>query len=329
MAKKSIILGTMLLMGQSGIVNAFASNVPEVYTNSIITGIEFLSDQMEKQKACYEFSIEYDDKIDGTSIIEEVSECAQEKGYIPADYALKSENQIIMFWSLTDEDQILSCMVHNQEAETKVNLLLQYCKIEDMMHQDFSKIPFDLDYGATKDQTEEALSHYAWRYDPIEETGAMDRGCYTVFIPELDGIQYIQLYSISMDSMQFLEPYAEAGFSFSQENLLARAVYHLSSEYDTERCINEVKPELTTSWKTISGQGESWICEHTAEEVLKDSSIFLSQLWKDIGSLYRVYYISKICLDEEGDLEHFDIVYDGSKGLVLQTVAQWKLISAQ
>ncbi len=327
MVKKGIVIGTGLIIGQGIMMTASASVMQSTCSVNVVNGAEFLSTQMEQKKADYQFSFESSkDETDPASVLDALSEWTQENGYSPADYFLTQENQTIAFWLSEDQTQVLSCSVQNLETKISVEMKLQH-KEHDETSQDFSKLPFDLSYGATSDEIETALEGYAWHYDVIEEEGSANRGCYTVFMPGSDDSQYIQLYSMSLDSVQFLEPYAASGFSFSQKDLLAKAVYHLNTEYDTERCINEVKPELEEALGTLDSQSASWVCEHDTKEVLKDSTLLTSKLWADMESMYRVYDSVTLSQDEETD--HFDVTYDGSRGLILQTVAEWELVPAE
>lgn len=324
--KKNFVVRLCAIIGSS-IVSVSLAYAQESSKEYLKAGAQFLSIQMEQQKADYQFSFESNkDETDPASVLDALSEWTQENGYSPADYFLTQENQTIAFWVSEDQTQILSCSVQDLEAKISVEMKLQY-REHDEVSQDFSKLPFDLSYGATSDEIEAALDGYAWRYDSIEEEGSANTGCYTVFLPGADDSQYIQLYSMSLDSVQFLESYAASGFSFSQKDLLAKVVYHLNTEYNTERCINEIKPKLEETVGKLDGQSASWVCEHDTKEVLKDSALLSSKLWADMESMYRVY--DSVTLDQDKEADHFDVTYDGSRGLILQTAAEWELIPAE
>lgn len=322
-----------LLIGQMMIAGAAVCAAEENKVGmQAAAGAAFLETQAGQEKSNYEFiffSEGTGTEEDMKAAVEQINKwitSSAEKTYDQNNFLQNEAGWMTVSWETSDGDQMLSYTMIPGIKETKWELLLQQ-SLNVTQKQDVSKLPFGLEYGVTEDDIREALNGYSYRYDQSIEADSMEISCFTVYMPKEDAAEYIQLYTISMDDVQWLESYAESGFSFSTKRLLGKAVYHLRETYDAEYCINELKPELAAAWGKSKDDGEeqttSWSYIRSTEEVMKDSPLMQSLLWKNMRDIYRTYDSAELCLDE--NTGHFDVVYDGRKSLILQTVEGWEL----
>lgn len=244
---------------------------------------------------------------------------SDDKMFIAADYILEYDGNYTMYWSEGNGSYVISCTLTSGEEIAKWEISYQKCDVKEV---DPMRFPFDLSYGATEQEIMKQLENYPYHYGRNMTDSLNKEGCFTVYLPLEGAVEYVQLYTMPFDTMQYWEPYAQEGFSFPMEWQLAKVEYHLDKEFDSDIYIDGLIPILTEKWGNYQRIGDSTYSRDT-NEVMKESTLLNSRFWEEYGFLYRDYESVGIDLDKE--TKHFFVQYDGRIALMLQIANTWTL----
>lgn len=336
MRKKVIsIFAGMFLGAALLLIPCFAAEPADTETPDDMSWIEMLVPVMENMRqdpgnctiTCRITEENADQKMQNVCdrILEKLKDACPDMTFVPAEYILGYDGYYTMYWKTEMESYIVSCTLIPGEETARWEIT---CRNGESPKADQMGFPldlsylFELDYGMTEQEVMEQISQYLYHYDLQKTDPHTEEGCFTVY-PASDGpVEYIQLHTISFDTMQYLEQYAEDNFAFPTDRQLARVEYHLKPEYDSYVCIDKLIPELTEKWSDHK-RLEDWTYSRNTDVVMKESDLLNSRFWKECGSFYQDYDSVGVYVDKETD--HFYVQYDGRKALILQILNTWTL----
>lgn len=255
-----------------------------------------------------------DELID--SVDSNLKEVFGETQYTAAEYfmpLMEYNNGTVMYWYSSEDSRLVAMQLQQGDSRYDWTVSLSQMPYE-IVEADITDIPFELDYNMGDDEIRELLAGKAMCHEIVDRDGMMENSVYTVFLPEDETIEYVQIAAASLEHMSYLPPnYPDVELDIPKERKLWRVSYYLSDEAEPAQILEQMK----AVWgKGISGQvdhgtgkKQQWSATVTTESVM-DASVLKEALpeeaWKIKWNVYE-----EIRFDYGHETEPSCITYTG------------------
>lgn len=259
---------------------------------------------------------------------ENLREVLGEGAYVPAEYAvpmMEANDGRLMYWYSSENSNLIAMQLQRKDSLYDWTLSLSRMVYEPMK-ADLTGMPFELEYNMNDEEIREALKGQAVCSGVVEEGDPLgENSVYTVFLPEHETIEYIQIAAQTLDHLQYLPPtYLDVDLDIPSDRKLWKATYYLSYDTDDEMVLEELNVTWGNGMMIKTDYGNGWLEQWTAEVATEDridTTLLKEALPEDMWSVVWNRY-EKIRFDYGHITDPSYIIYDGEVQVMIPVVLE-------
>jgi len=253
--------------------------------------------------------------------------------YEAAEYPLSiyqnRMNGTVMYWYNSEADTAIGMQLTSTDIDKEWNLTLIAApyRVEPVRA---AELPLGLSYNMSDIEIRTALAGYPVVSSIILEGTLAERMVYTVFLPENEIAEYVQLETERV-SLQSMASYAGDKFWTPSGRRLIRGMLYINDEADTELLVSD----LEASWGIVMDStfsmddldygeksGKKWYAERLTADVMDSSWLDESELAERWDYLWDVYESVSLRVYEEEEVPT-EIFYHSRAQVMIPVLERW------